>query len=203
MPENNVIINLRTLLDERTATYIGEEAVQQLLSDFSCPKNPDVEHFLHNNAIQFTKKHQSVTYLVLNENSGNLVGYYALAMKPVTIPSQRISKNMMKRLERVSIFDNGTQTYTTAAYLIAQLGKNYALPKSQQIDGALLLKYAMASVANIQYVLGGVVQFLECEDNPFLLAFYEKNQFKIFDTRIASSIEGTPHTLYQLLKKID
>ena len=36
---------------------------------------------------------------------------------------------MAKKLSRVSILDEETQSYTTAAYLIAQLGKNYSLPK--------------------------------------------------------------------------
>ena len=110
---------------------------------------------------------------------------------------------MMKRLDRVSIFDEKTQTYTTAAYLIAQLGKNYRLSKNAQINGSDLLKYAMATVSNIQYELGGVVQFLECEDNPFLLEFYKKNSFKVFDARMTEPISGEPHKLYQLLKRID
>lgn len=200
---NFVVINLRALLDEKASMYIGEEAVKSLLSDFSCPQNPDVEKFLQENAAQFTRKHQSVTYLVMDELTGDLVGYYALAVKPVSIPSSSVSRSMMKRLDRVSIFDEKTQTYTTAAYLIAQLGKNYRLSKNAQINGSDLLKYAMATVSNIQYELGGVVQFLECEDNPFLLEFYKKNSFKVFDARMTEPISGEPHKLYQLLKRID
>lgn len=200
---NFVVINLRALLDEKASMYIGEEAVKSLLSDFSCPQNPDVEKFLRENAAQFTRKHQSVTCLVMDELTGDLVGYYALAVKPVSIPSSSVSRSMMKRLDRVSIFDEKTQTYTTAAYLIAQLGKNYRLSKNAQINGSDLLKYAMATVSNIQYELGGVVQFLECEDNPFLLEFYKKNSFKVFDARMTEPISGEPHKLYQLLKRID
>lgn len=200
---NFVVINLRALLDEKASMYIGEEAVKSLLSDFSCPQNPDVEKFLQENAAQFTRKHQSVTYLVMDELTGDLVGYYALAVKPVSIPLSSVSRSMMKRLDRVSIFDEKTQTYTTAAYLIAQLGKNYRLSKNAQINGSDLLKYAMATVSNIQYELGGVVQFLECEDNPFLLEFYKKNSFKVFDARMTEPISGEPHKLYQLLKRID
>ena len=106
---NFVVINLRALLDEKASMYIGEEAVKSLLSDFSCPQNPDVEKFLRENAAQFTRKHQSVTYLVMDELTGDLVGYYALAVKPVSIPSSSVSRSMMKRLDRVSIFDEKTQ----------------------------------------------------------------------------------------------
>ena len=47
-------------------TYIGEESLYDLLSDFSCPENPDVVYFLLHNAIEFTKKDQSITYLAVS-----------------------------------------------------------------------------------------------------------------------------------------
>ena len=31
------------------------------------------------------------------------------------------------------------------------------------------------------------MEFLECEDNEFLLSFYTQNHFKPFDTRITAS----------------
>ena len=34
----------------------GEDLLSSDLSDFSCPKNPDVEKFLKQQAIEFTKK---------------------------------------------------------------------------------------------------------------------------------------------------
>ena len=35
---------------------LGEDRLIQQISEFSCPRNPDVEHFLKKNAIEFTKK---------------------------------------------------------------------------------------------------------------------------------------------------
>ena len=45
---------------------IGEAELQQCLSDFSCPINPEIEQFVLNNAIEFAKKKLSVTYFVVN-----------------------------------------------------------------------------------------------------------------------------------------
>ena len=59
-------INIRKYLALGDDHEAGESALIQLLSGFSCPKNPDVEHFLKKNAIEFTKKNQSVTYLVFS-----------------------------------------------------------------------------------------------------------------------------------------
>ncbi len=45
------------------------------------------------------------------------------------------------------------------------------------------------------------MEFLECEDNTFLLNFYTKNKFKLFDVRTTIPVHGNePHRLNQLLK---
>ena len=62
MSDKYFTINIRAYLDKDEPTYIGEESLYDLLSAFSCPKNPDVEYFLLHNAIEFTKKDQSITY---------------------------------------------------------------------------------------------------------------------------------------------
>ena len=66
-------INIREYLIRDNSNEIGEADLKEAISDFSCPRNPDVEHFLKNNAIEFTKKNQSVTYLVLSNEDGMLV----------------------------------------------------------------------------------------------------------------------------------
>ena len=109
---------------------------------------------------------------------------------------------MAKKLARVSILDEEAQSYTTAAYLIAQLGKNYSLPEEKQISGSILLGFALEAISNLKYSIGGVMEFLECEDNEFLLNFYTRNHFKPFDTRITASQNNKPHILHQLLKLI-
>ena len=39
------------------------------------------------------------------------------------------------------------RSYTTAAYLIAQLGKNYSLPKEKRIPGNILLGFALETIS--------------------------------------------------------
>lgn len=113
----------------------------------------------------YSKKDQSITYLVFDAEDASLVGYFSLTVKPISIRTSNISKTMAKKLSRVSILNKETQSYTTAAYLIAQLGKNYSLPKDKQISGNILLNFALETFSSIKYSLGGVIEFLECEDN--------------------------------------
>lgn len=196
------VVNIRESIEDVETIYHDDSVLHNVLSRFSCPKNSDVEAFLHNNSIEFTKKSQSVTYLVMDSSIGDLVGYFTLAVKPVSIRLESISKTMAKKLSRVSILDVNTMTFNAAAYLIAQLGKNYSLPKEHQISGENLLRIAQETIADIQYSIGGVVEFLECEDNEFLLDFYAKNHFKQFDTRFVVPETGDTYMLHQLLKFI-
>ena len=46
------------------------------------------------------------------------------------------------------------------------------------------------------------MEFLECEDNDFLLDFYARNYFKPFDARMIVSEDGETRKLHQLLKFI-
>ena len=106
MSDKYFTVNIRAYLDKDEPTYIGEESLYDLLSDFSCPKNPDVEYFLLHNAIEFTKKDQSITYLVFDAEDASLVGYFSLTVKPISVRASHISKTMAKKLSRVSILDD-------------------------------------------------------------------------------------------------
>lgn len=96
MTDQYFAVNIRAYLKKEELTYIGEERFNDLLSDFSCPKNPDVEYFLSHNTIEFTKKDQSITYLVFDAEDASLVGYFSLAIKPISIRASNISKTMAK-----------------------------------------------------------------------------------------------------------
>ena len=111
MSDKYFTVNIRAYLDKDEPTYIGEESLYDLLSDFSCPKNPDVEYFLLHNAIEFTKKDQSITYLVFDAEDASLVGYFSLTVKPISVRASNISKTMAKKLSRVSILDEETILY--------------------------------------------------------------------------------------------
>jgi len=184
MTEKYSVVNIRSFIDKNDPAYIGEEKLYEILSEFSCPINPDVEKFLLHNSIEFTKKDQSVTYLVFTQDNVELVGYFSITIKPISVLASSLSKTMCKKISRVSVLNEDTNTYAASAYLIAQLGKNFALPIERRIDGNALLDFALNNIFRAKYFLGGVVEFLECEDKEPLIKFYTSNGFKIFNSRI-------------------
>ena len=58
-----IIINIRRYLQQGEE---GEKLLKQVFSTFSCKKNADVDRFLLKQSIDFTKKNQSVTYIVVS-----------------------------------------------------------------------------------------------------------------------------------------
>lgn len=195
------VFNIREYLSAKDDKYLGEEALRQILSEFFCDKNTDVQRFLKEQAIEFTKKHQSVTYLVFANDDASLVGYFTLTIKPITVKAEDFSKNIRRRLSRVSEFDEASGTYTLSAYLIAQLGKNYKDNANEKITGEQLLQAAVDTIKDLQYMAGGMVVFLEAENKKELMRFYEEqNGFKRFGVRETGSDSEDSHELIQLLK---
>ncbi|MCD8327326.1 MAG: GNAT family acetyltransferase [Lachnospiraceae bacterium] len=193
------VVNIRELITNDSLKP-GEKTLPEILSGFSCPQNPDVEHFLKKNAIEFTKKNQSVTYMILNFENGDLLGYFTLAMKPLTIRGDLISNTGKKKLARISKVDEQLNTYTMAAYLIAQLSKNFAGEASSQITGKDILDLAIERLLQAQYLCGGVVTFLEANNEEKLLSFYDQNLFRRFDSRHKALADGEQHEYVQLMR---
>ncbi len=199
-PVNNfIVLNIREYL-ENEDKRLGEDILEKLLSEFSCPLNPDVERFLKEQAIEFAKKHQAVTYLVLSLEDAELLGYFAITIKPLVIKTETFSNTVKRKLARFSEIDENEQTYNLAAYLIAQLGKNFNDRVKGRITGQELLETAIMQTQLLQYQAGGMVAFVEADNKEKLLSFYENYGFKRFDTRHTVSDEAEPHELVQLLK---
>ena len=179
---------------------LGEDKTKEILSSFSCPKGPDVENFLHEKAIIFENQSYATSYLLFASYKGmqQLAGYFTLAHKQFTIsdravrqrtPGGRttgISKTMLKKIRKFGTYDELVGVYTIPAPLIGQLGRNFASGDGKQklITGDELLKIACDKVWETQRLFSGRIVYLECEDIPVLVNFYEDNGFVVFGKRM-------------------
>lgn len=152
---------------------IGEDAVKNILSDFSCPKNFEIESFVKQNALEFAKRKMSITYLVIDEE-GQLAAIFALTHKAVQLTNEGLSGSMRKKIERHAKLDEQSNTYMLSAFLIAQFGKNAQY--TEKITGNELMDMTMNILVAVQREIGGGVVYLECEERPQLLTFYENVQ---------------------------
>ncbi|UYZ67635.1 hypothetical protein LP090_05095 [Moraxella bovis] len=96
----------------------NKEQIQLLLKEFACPKNPDVERFLHQKALRFEESHNARTYLILSE-MGEILAYFSLSFKEVDLQVDKISKSEIKQLDGINKNANKIRVF-----LIEQIGKN-------------------------------------------------------------------------------
>ena len=175
-------VNLADIVEQ-----LGEDHTKEILSNFSCPINLDVQNFLHEKAIQFSIRGFSKTHLVYWETDDcetkELVGYYTIASKFITVQRSAVTAKEARKLREHGVFDEKTNEYTVSAPLIGQLGKNYTNGNNTLISGDDLLQLAMEKVKRVQHEVGGRFVYLECEDKEKLRNFYEKNNFKLFGKR--------------------
>ncbi len=137
---------------------------------------------------------------MFSTENAELVGYFAITIKPITLNVKPFSNTIKRKLSRVSTLNEQDQTYNLAAYLIAKLEKNDNNGANERISGKELLGLAIRQIQQLQYLAGGVVIFLEAANEEKLLSFYRENGFQQFDTRLTDSFKGEPHELIQLLK---
>lgn len=191
-------VNLSVLLEE-----IGEERTKAILADYSCPANEDIQYFLREKAILFSKQGIARTHLVFAgyKDKPVLVGYYALAYKPVEVKIDKLNSEWRKRLRRFATYDEATKSYWASLPLIGQLGKNFSNGYDQLITGDELLKMACNRIEALQIEVGGKMAYLECEDSPGLVRFYEANGFYRFANRNLDKDEiGEKRYLVQMIK---
>lgn len=164
---------------------LGETNTKDIIKDFECELNPDVEYFIKEKAIEFSKQDIAETFIVLAsyKNEMVIVGYFAITNKGISIKKFNLTKSKKKKLMKYSRYDHESRSYHIALPLIGQLGKNYHNGYNQLISGDILLKLACDKVKEAQDILGGRFVFLECEDISKLKDFYESNGFVCFGKR--------------------
>lgn len=188
---------------------IGEDKTQDILSDFSCPMNADVEDFLRKKSIPMIAQNKCPVHLVFASYRKKpvLVGYYAVCVKTIDIKKGSVSRNFYDKLRKFDEGDGLSQDrIVMSAPLIAQLGKNYACGYNKLISGDELLKLACDDISMVLKNIGGKVVYLECEPKEKLKTFYMSNGFVIFNSRQLDrdEVEITQGKYYlQMIKYID
>ncbi len=99
-------------------------------------------------------------------------------------------------MSRIADVNYENNTITPAAFLIAQLGKK----DNSDINIDEIFYFLDKNIIDIQNACGGVVEFLESENNDKLLSLYKNKGFKIFNIRKSKS--GEERKLIQMYRLI-
>ncbi len=164
---------------------IGDSEMESFVKDeidtFACPLNTEIADFLKYRAWDFARRHFSITYLVLDEER-RLLGYFTITHKNLYVDAKELSQTRRRKLKTFACDSDGSEqdTFNVSAFLIAQLGRNFAYGRNSGISGDALMDMAMGKLREAQSIVGGGVVFLECEDEPKLLNFYQREPNNFF-----------------------
>ncbi|EKZ9002341.1 hypothetical protein ACTWWB_003562 [Vibrio fluvialis] len=152
---------------------VGKEGCQQLFSDFTCPKNQDVETFLKTKSIRFEESDNSRTYLIIDSENGNILAYFSLSFKEISLLHTQIAKKQVQRLDGIN-----KNAEKVRAYLIGQIGKNFAI-QPNLISLQEILGEVYAIIEEAQALIGGRAVILECGKVDKLIELYKANGFDV------------------------
>ena len=192
--------NLHTVrLFDLLAMDGGEQFFESIASSF-LSKNADVEEFFRDKAVQATKLNTAATYLVISYEGKkfDLLGYFTLATKMLTLKQSSLSKTECKAISRFGYFDEDSQSYKLPAVLIAQFSRNFN-ENSKSISGNDLMDIALDKIKDILHSTSGKAVFLECEQYEKIIEFYTKNNFQPLDNTVFSKDNKELTQLYMIL----
>ena len=179
-------------------TSEDEEFFKKMALSFSSI-NKDVERFFKEKAVQSTKLGTSSTYiLVYKGDTPEILGYFTLAIKILTLNQSDLSNSTEKVIKRFGYYDENSATYHLPAILIAQLGRNFN-DRSNTISGTDLIAIVLRYVKDIFRRTSGKTVFLECEKKAKLIDFYKKHGFILLDNDVISKDSKELVQLYRLL----
>ena len=81
-------------------------------------------------------KNLSMTHLVLSSVNQELLGYFSLTIKPISIPAKfvEMSNSTKRKWAKFASYDRDRNVYVASSYLIAQLGKKYSKAVLQMVQ---------------------------------------------------------------------
>nr|WP_206151512.1 GNAT family N-acetyltransferase [Streptococcus anginosus] len=171
------------------------EEIKSIFNDFISINQDDsphdVELFLKTKAIDFERTAIATTYLVFDEGTNILLGFFSLANKPLTM-SKKNFEGLSKKQQK-SLRHSGRQIgnkFQVNSYLIGQLGKNYSESVQNaeyKLNGKELLDLAYGKVLEASKIIKAKYVWIECEDIQYLKTFYSDFGFAMIPDYFSSN----------------
>ncbi|MFR6671217.1 MAG: hypothetical protein ACLUSM_01795 [Enterococcus avium] len=186
-----VVFSLGELLE-----LYDEGELLDKLKQFTCEKEKDLEHFLHNKACTYENSEFGKTFLFidkqkLNENEFSIMGFFTNALT-----SYDISKMGKKKRKKVLGSMPGRDNLNSfPAFLIGQLGRS-DFYTSEDLPGHKILHECYLQLREVSKAVGGEHVILECRECMYD-NFYSRQGFKKLNENVD---KNGLYTLYNRIK---
>ena len=166
-----------------------KEVEPSLLNTFSCEINSDLTNFIHSTALDFEDRQISRTFVLVNTNRNEVVGYFTISMK--SLSTNGMSKTSIKKIDGVS-----NSRVCIHSFLIGQLGisDNYAEYKL----GTLLLDDAFSKIEMAHDLVAGRYVLVDAINHKKVIKFYSESGFALLDTNVEESENGSTRMIYKI-----
>ena len=154
------ICKLNRLMDE-----MEKNELLTLLAKFRCSRNKDSEYFLKKIAMRHDSRDISRTYLVMDENEQEILGYFTLALKCLSLQDSDLHQSI---IDSMNLKDGIAQ-----AYLLGQLARS---ADAERGLGREMLRTALEGFSEGKSMFGCRMVRLDCKDE--LIRYYESFGFQ-------------------------
>ena len=166
-----------------------KEVSTSLQNTFTCEINSDLTNFIHSIADDFEERQIARTFVLINNEQNEVVGYFTISMK--SLSTNGISKTSIKKIDGVS-----NSRVCIHSFLIGQLGisDNYAEYKL----GTLLLDDAFSKIEMAHDLVAGRYILVDAINHKKVINFYKEYGFALLDTNIEDSENGSIRMIYKI-----
>ena len=170
--DNILLFSVREL-----AERFSRRALEKMMDDFSCSRDRSIEHFIHDEALEFSEEMYGTTYVFLERDSwmrGRLrvMGIFTLAIAATDFSG--LSKSQMKK-----VFGHKTRGKVgphRGAWLLGQFARADGVAP-YELSGKEMYRCVLEVLRSLREASSGRVLVLECA--PDLVSVYESYDFKI------------------------
>lgn len=166
-----------------------KEVVPPILDTFNCEINSDLTNFIHSTALDFEDRQIARTFVLVNSNKSDVVGYFTISMK--SLSTNGMSKTSIKKIDGVS-----NSRVCIHSFLIGQLGisDSYAEYKL----GTLLLDDAFSKIEVAHDLVAGRYILVDAVNHKKVIKFYKEFGFALLDTNVEESENGSIRMIYKI-----
>jgi len=160
-----------------------------LLNTFNCEINSDLTNFIHKTARDYEKRQIARTFVLVNSDKNEVVGYFTISMK--SLSTNGMSKTSIKKIDGVS-----NSRVCIHSFLIGQLGisDNYTEYKL----GILLLDDAFTKIEMAHDLVAGRYILVDAIHNKKVIKFYTEYGFSLLTTNIEESENSSMRMIYKI-----
>lgn len=167
-----MVIKLEEIIKLENSNFEYYSLILSKINNFES-KNDDVTTFLKEKAIEYDKSNRSKTFLMFDDVTNDLLGYFTLAVKSVDF-CEKVTASTRTKIAGHNTFDD-----FAIFYLIGQLGRDKNL--SEKGFGSILLDTAILYLTEVQHIIGlryCLIETKKSKDNEGVIQFYLDNNFK-------------------------